>query len=278
MSEIKHMLNMILITIVALATITMLPILAHTMFTTSNGITGTSPTPQDTPAPQPAPPPEPTDWTTILTVVGAVLAVVLALGLLLLARHSIAKRRRDRQKQQRRRSAQIELWQQGVKILTETSDALIAFETDPDAVYFTRRLLADVAEPATAAFYTAFSTAQNLRTETIPADTTMITAFVDAASTARTAFGVADENARRKARLGISHNDHRLTSEERRKIDQAQKLMRQAHDPVVPDENAHNALAKALSLLDDAGVIVPERLTSNVTKSIQTIHRRALTR
>ena len=60
----------------------------------------------------------------------------------------------------------------------------------------------------------------------------------------------------------------------RRKIDQAQKLMRQAHDPAVTDEAAHTALTKALSLLDAAGAIVPERLTANVTKSIAGIEYR----
>lgn len=225
----------------------------------------------------PAPPAQPIDTTTvaIVGIIALALCVAIPVVIMLYRRHTTHAL--EKRATTARLAAHAELWQRGTKTLAEASEALMAFESDPESVYFTRRLLADVNEPATADFYTAYSTAMSLHTETIPADTDMIIKFVDAAKAARRAFDTADENARRKARLGISHDNHKLTTDELRKIGQAQKLMRQAHDPAITEANAHNALTKALSLLDSAGVIVPERLTANVTKSIATIHRRALT-
>lgn len=235
-------------------------------------------TKQATPAPAgPPPPAAPVDMTTVAVVgvIALTLCVAIPMGIVLVRRRTT--RAMEKRAATARLAGQAELWQRGIQALAETSEALMEFETDPESVYFTRRLLADVNEPATAAFYTAYDTARNLRTESVPADTDIIIKFVNAAKGAQRAFGVADENARRKARLGISHGDHWLTDNERRKLDQAQKLMRQAHDPAVTETAAHNALTKALGLLDAAGAIVPERLTANVTKSIAAVHRRALT-
>jgi hypothetical protein len=67
---------------------------------------------------------------------------------------------------------------------------------------FQRPLLADVNEPATAAFYSAYSAAQALHTPAIPSDEDAITAFVAAASSAQRAFESADANARSKAQRG----------------------------------------------------------------------------
>ncbi|MEN4449158.1 MAG: hypothetical protein EKK51_21235 [Mycolicibacterium sp.] len=230
----------------------------------------------DAPA-APAPPAQPVDMTRVAIVGVIVLALIVGGATIYVLRRRHTARAIEQRTEQSRLATQTELWQQGVETLTKTSEALMNFETDPESVYFTRPLLADVNEPATAAFYTAYDIALNLRTETTPADSDIIIKFVDAATAAQRAFGKADENARRKARLGISHGDQWLTPDERRKIGQAQKLMRQAHDPAVTEAAARNALTKALSLLDAAGVIVPERLTANVTKSIAGIHRRALT-
>jgi len=235
-------------------------------------------TKQAIPAPAGPPPPATPVGMTNVAIAGAItLALCVAIPLVIVLRRRHTTRDMEERATTARLATQAELWQRGTQALAETSEALMDFETDPESVYFTRRLLADINEPATAAFYTAYDAARNLRTENVPTDTDIIIKFVDAAKAAQRAFGIADENARRKARLGISHGDHWLTADERRKIDQAQKLMRQAHDPAVTETAAHNALTKALSLLDAAGAIVPERLTANVTKSIAAVHRRALT-
>ncbi|MEB3023001.1 MULTISPECIES: hypothetical protein [Mycolicibacter] len=235
--------------------------------------------PASTPSAPPPTPAEPIDWSLAIGIGASILAALAGIGATLLMWRYVARRRLSKREQRARRADQIALWQQGVAVLAKTSEALMAFESDPESVYFTRRLLADVNEPATAAFYTAYDTAQSRHTEAIPTDTGMITAFVEAATAAHRAFETADENARRKTRMGISHDGHRLTADERRKIDQAQKLMRQAHDPALTRAHAHNVLAKALELLGTAGVIIPERLTGNFIEqleSIENIHRRAL--
>ncbi|OCB26052.1 MULTISPECIES: hypothetical protein [Mycobacterium] len=275
MPESRAILKLILSSTILLALVGILPQMVRTASDMSGLLTQPAAHhPVSTPPPAATPDP-PIDWVTPATIgLGILIAALLILG----TSRYLTSRRVDKRAQQERRAAQIQLWQQGVTTLADTSEALMAFENDPESVYFTRRLLGDITEPATAAFYTAFGTAQALCTETVPADTDMVIAFVDAAAAARRAFGAADENARRKARLGISHGGRRLTPDERHKIDQAQKLMRQARDPAVTEENAHNALTKALNLLDDAGAIIPERLTANTTKSIETVHRRALTR
>lgn len=275
MSESRAILKLLVSAVILLSLVGVLPFLVRTASDVTGQLTQLPDhRPVSTPPPV-ATPDQPVDWITPATIG---LAILITAALILGAWRHLTNHRVDKRAQQARRAAQIELWHQGVTTLAHTSEALMAFENDPESVYFTRRLLADVTEPATAAFYTAFGTAQALCTETVPADTDMIIAFVDAATAARRAFNAADENARRKARLGISHGGHRLTPDERHKLDQAQKLMRLAHDPAVTDENAHTALAKARSLLDDAGAIIPERLTANITKSIETVHRRALTR
>ena len=230
------------------------------------------------PAAPPATPDAPADWSAVVLVAVIAVAVVALAMVMLFAWRHLTKRRADKRVQQARRADQIEMWQRGLDVLAETQDALMGFETDPESVYFTRPLLGDVNEPATATFYTALGAAQTLRTEIVPTDPVLITAFVNAANAARRAFDFADDNARNKARRGISHTGHKLSPQELRKIDQARKFMRQAHDPALTEAHARNALAKALDLLDGAGVVVPERLTATVTKSVETIHRKALDR
>ncbi|MFN6547891.1 MULTISPECIES: hypothetical protein [Mycobacteriaceae] len=246
------------------------------------GETFTDPDSANPPAPVNAPPPpapdEPTDWSTVALVAVIAGAVLATAVLMWFAWRHLTKRGADKSEKRARRNDQIEMWQRGLDVLAETQDALMGFETDPESVYFTRPLLGDVNEPATATFYTALGSAQTLCTEIVPTDPVLITAFVNAANAARRAFDVADDNARNKARRGISHNGHKLSPQELRKIDQARKFMRQAHDPALTEAHARNALAKALDLLDGAGVVVPERLTATVTTSVETIHRKALDR
>lgn len=98
----------------------------------------------------------------------------------------------------RRRADQIRRWRAGTVALDETAAEVMKFELDPLAPY-TRPLLGDVTEPATAAFYSAYSAAQHRHAPTIPPDEESISGFVAAATAARRAFEVADLNARTKA-------------------------------------------------------------------------------
>lgn len=227
-----------------------------------------SPTP---PPVSPAPTPEPTDipWEGIgLTA----LIVAVLVATVLLARRYL----RGRARTVALRAAQLERWDKGVKALSTVRQAIIDFETDPLAVRFARPLLADVAEPASATFYAAFGEADALHTEAVPQDDSRITEFVNAALAAESAWAAANENALRKARLGIIHGGRVLLREDKRKLSQAQTLINQALDPASTLEFAANALTKAQELLDAVGLVIPERLAVNTVQAIESIHRREL--
>lgn len=217
---------------------------------------------------------DPISWAHVGLGALAVLGIALAgftLWRIGRARSRAAAKRRD----------QVQRWTQGVKALNAASDALIAFEMEfenkPEAAYFDRPLLADVNEPATARFYTAYGEAQSLRTETIPTDDQHIADFLKAAQEAWHAFGIADENARRKARIGVVNGDKHLAMGERRKLDQARKLLAQAMDPAASAAEAASAHAKALELLDSIGVVIPEKLTTKGIRAIEQRRQLALT-
>ncbi|WP_207555075.1 hypothetical protein, partial [Mycobacteroides abscessus] len=140
-----------------------------------------------------------------------------------------------------------------------------------------RPLLADVNEPATARFYTAYGEAQALRTDTVPTDDQRIADFLKAAQEALHAFGIADENARRKARIGVVNGDKYLSTGEKRKLDQARKLLAQAMDPAASSSEASAAHAKALELLDSIGVVIPEKLATKGFRAIEQRRQLALT-
>lgn len=119
----------------------------------------------------------------LAVLIGAATASIAAGGYLLVRRRRADQRRR---------------WQSATATLDDIASAIMAFELDPHSPD-TRPLLGDVNEPATAHFYAAYTTAQNLRTPAIPGDEQTITAFTSAVTHARRAFEAADLNARRKA-------------------------------------------------------------------------------
>lgn len=237
-----------------------------------------TPQPVSTPAPAPAQPADaPIDWTVVLYI-GAVIAVVAVLAVTIWLSVKAVKRRRSRvEEREALRQRQSDRWKVGVVALAEASDGLWAFEQDPMSVYITRPLLADISEPASAEFYTAYGLATELHSETIPGDDSSIEAFVTAAKQARDAFVRADQNALRQARLGYTAGGRKLSAGEQRKVDQAGKLLNHAFGAGTTPQEAKSAHAKALSLLDDVGVVVPERLVAKLTLSLEQAHRPELT-
>lgn len=286
--------------VVMVAMIGMLPVFAKQMSATVNELTGaptstsqvSAPPAAPPSAPAPAPEARPTltpydlsppggDRSTtdsVLAIIGAVcgfVLVVIVVGFFLW--RSVSRHRSASREARERRAAQLQRWSKGVKAVESVSEMLWDFESDPESVYFTRPLLADVTEPDSAKFYAAYAKVQALHTEAVPLDDEQIAAFVTAAGEAERAFGVADENARRKARLGVVSSGRILTIEEKRKLGQARKLMAQALDAANTTEAAASAHAKATELLDEVGVVVPERLTTAVVRQIEATHRAALT-
>lgn len=242
---------------------------------------GPSPVPTSTPPASQAPQPDsvdPASWLVPIGVAAAGLAAVAGLiGLGILIARIITRSKAARRQAQQRRKAQLQRWAAGEKTLNATSAALMEFESDVESVYFTRPLLADVTEPLSAAFYTAYSDALSLQIDTVPTDDDQIAAFVTAANAAHRAFTAANDSALRKARRGVVHGDRTLTDAETRKLGQARKLFAQALDPANTTEGAAAAHSKAQELLDEVGLIVPDRLATTVVRSIEALHQPALT-
>lgn len=228
------------------------------------------------PAPNHTGPAESFDWSVLAVIAGVTVAIAAVIGLAYASTHLLQLRSRRRADAANVRAAQLQRWETGQQAMRTISMLLMNFENDPEAVYFTRPLLADVNEPATAAFYTAFTNARALNLETAPTDDKQISAFVVAATVALQAFTTADDNARRKARLGVIHGDRTLTKPEAHKLDQARKLLAHALDPANTPELATQAHTKAQKLLDEVGLIIPERLTATTVRSIEALHQIAL--
>lgn len=242
----------------------------------------TTPTAAPTSSTQPAPdsPPATTfhpDW----TLVAAILAILVGIGVLVAVAvalwHLISKHRAARRDADLYRQDQITRWETGQRVFRTVAQQLTEFEIDDEAVHFSRHLLADTTEPLTAAFHEAFSKASALNLERTPSDDAQITAFVTAANEAQRAFGAANDNALRKARVGIISGGRQLTDAEQRRLSQARKLLNQALDPESTHGEATTAQTKAYRILDEVGVVVPERLKAHTIRSIEALHKPQLT-
>lgn len=236
-----------------------------------------APTPATPTPPESQPHHEPIDWTWAAYLAVGLALLVAAIALIATTWWALSRRHSQIRQRRARRHNQIDRWNRGLATLNATSAALAEFEFDREEVCFNRPLLGVLDEPATAEFYDAYATALDLRTDTIPLDDNAIATFVAAATKARNAFTRADENARRKARKGITVNNQHLTGNQRRNVDRARILMAQAADPSATPEFARNAQTKALDLLDEADMHIPERLIAHITRSVEAAHRAALT-
>lgn len=233
------------------------------------------------PASQPASSPgpaEPIDWPW-LTYAGIGGGVLVGLVLLIIAAVAVSDRRHRAsvaaEATQEARAAQLERWDKGAAAYGRVALAVTEFETAP-ATIFDRPLLLDTTEPDTGAFFAAFHEAGKLHLENVPRDEDLITAFVDAALAAETAFDRADLNARAKAEAGITHNDRRLTPVEQRTLVRARGLLNIAFDPSSNGTHARNAFDKASELL--SGIVdVPMKFANQLTRSIEAVHRGELT-
>lgn len=173
------------------------------------------------------------------------------------------------------RAAQVELWTKGLADYRATCDELVAFETNLESI-FDRPLLGDVTEPATAAFYTAFETAQQLHLENIPCNDDHIHRFVAAAKAARRAFADADTNARTKASNNIGAGNRDLTAVEVRRMRLARKTLALATDPAAAPGEVQAAYEKITELLDGVTQI-PASAQRKMTAAITAAKRPALT-
>lgn len=254
----------------------------------TSGDTTPTPSPAPTPSTTPASSAQPTpdiqpantfhpDWTLAAGILAILVGIVLLVAIAAALWHLIATHRTSRRDAHLCRQDQIPRWETGQRVFRTVSQQLTEFEMDDEAVHFSRHLLADITEPLTAAFHEAFSKASALNLERSPSDDAQITAFVTAADETQRAFGAANDNALRKARVGIISGDRQLTSDEQRRLSQARKLLNQALDPSSTHDEATTAQTKAYRILDEVGVVVPERLKARTIRSIEALHKPELT-
>ncbi|WP_160103063.1 hypothetical protein [Rhodococcus sp. T7] len=233
------------------------------------------------PAPQPAPNPptaqasEPFDWSIVAIIFGGIAAIGLAVALVVAANRARIRRKTEHERRDQARAAQLELWAKGVAAYNATCDGLMDFETNLESI-FDRPLLGDVNEPATAAFYAAFETAQERHLENVPYSDDQIQRFVDAATTAYRAFTAADTNARTKARANIVAGNRHLTGAEIRRTRLARKALAVANNPAAAPGEVQAAFEKVIELL--AGITeIPTAAKTTMTVAITAASRPALT-
>jgi hypothetical protein len=233
------------------------------------------------PAPQAAPNPptaqvsEPFDWSILAIIFGGIAAIGLAVALVVAAKRARIRRKTEHERRDQARVAQLELWAKGMAAYNATCDGLMDFETNLESI-FDRPLLGDVNEPATAAFYAAFETAQERHLENVPYSDDQIQRFVDAATTAYRAFTAADTNARTKARANLVAGNRHLTRAEIRRTRLARKALAVANNPAAAPGEVQAAFEKVIELL--AGITeIPTAAKTRMTAAITAASRPALT-
>lgn len=158
-------------------------------------------------------------------------------------------------------------WTTAREELLRITDEFVAFEFSPVDVAFTRRLLWDLTEPATARFYEAFDAANILLTDTEPDSSSAAQQFIEASRVAVAAWEAADRNARDKAEQNIVSGNQVLTEYRVKHRDTALAAMNLALDPSSGDYEVGTALAHSLKALDRAGLSLPpsklKKLESN---------------
>lgn len=230
--------------------------------------------PQAAPNPPTAQDAEPFDWSIVVIICG-IAAIGLAGALVVAAKRAHIRRKTEHERRDQARAAQLELWAKGMAAYNATCDGLMDFETNLESI-FDRPLLGDVNEPATAAFYTAFETAQERHLENVPYSDDQIQRFVDAATTAYRAFTAADTNARTKARANIVAGNRHLTRAEIRRTRLARKALAVANNPAAAPGEVQAAFEKVIELL--AGITeIPTAAKTTMTAAITAASRPALT-
>lgn len=145
-------------------------------------------------------------------------------------------------------------WEDARTLLRTVTDEFAAFEFSPMDVAFTRRLLWDLTEPATAKFYEAFDAANMLLTDKPPADPS---GFVEAVRVASAAWKAADRNARDKAEQNIYGGNQVLDADRIKHRDTAKAAMTLALSPATTDSEAGVAWSRSMDALSKAGLTVP---------------------
>lgn len=134
------------------------------------------------------------------------------------------------------------LWGEATQIAYDLSEKMAAWEFDPEQRYFLRPLLADSNEALTAAWLEAKAEMAAALPERLPADRVRAQAALDAAHRAREAWDAAWRYA---GVIGLGTLDVR----DRRRMQQAQKILAQAADQATTEAERATCIDRIVTIL-----------------------------
>ncbi|MFI5719672.1 hypothetical protein [Nocardia sp. NPDC051750] len=156
-------------------------------------------------------------------------------------------------------SSAEKLWAAATLKHDEVLLAYLPYETEP-LILMRYPALTDITHPATAGFHDALEEANTLRTETMPADTKFAAAYRDSVRRLAVAWATAERAAKRE---GTSY----LDPADRRKLEQAAKLLRHAEGAASPPERAvYLRQVKSImeELVDNGAIHTPPKIVEAI--------------
>ncbi|TCN50880.1 hypothetical protein EV641_111156 [Rhodococcus sp. SMB37] len=170
-------------------------------------------------------------------------------------------------------SSAEKLWESAKNKHDEILLAYLPYETEP-LILMRYPALTDITHPATAAFHEAMEEATALRTETMPSDSTFAAAYRDAVRRLTVAWATAERTAKREGTTYLDPVD-------RRKLDQAAKLLRHAESTEsLPERVAYLRQVKSImdELVENGSIHAPpkvvEAIEAATTRAIEAAAQR----
>ena len=157
-------------------------------------------------------------------------------------------------------SSAKKLWESATVKHDEILLAYLPYETEP-LILMRYPALTDITHPATARFHEAMEEAMTLRTETMPSDASFAAAYRDAVRRLSVDWAAAERAAKREGTTYLDPVD-------RRKIEQAAKLLRQAEGAEAPPERAvYLRQVKSImdELVDNGAIHAPPKVVEAAT-------------
>ncbi|NKY33025.1 hypothetical protein HGA13_08060 [Nocardia speluncae] len=151
------------------------------------------------------------------------------------------------------------LWAAATRKHDEVLLAYLPYETEP-LILMRYPALTDITQPATAGFHDAMEEANALRTETMPSDSKFAAAYRDSVRRLAVAWATAERTAKRE---GTTYLDPR----DRRKLEQAAKLLRHAEGAASSPERAvylRQAKSILVELVDNGAIHTPPKIVEAI--------------
>ncbi|MEV3965785.1 hypothetical protein AB0M34_33785 [Nocardia sp. NPDC050193] len=156
-------------------------------------------------------------------------------------------------------SSAEKLWAAATLRHDEVLLAYLPYETEP-LILMRYPALTDITHPATAAFHDALAEANTLRTATMPSDTTFAATYRDSVRRLTVAWATAERSAKREGTTYLDPVD-------RRKLEQAAKLLRHAEGAASPPERAvYLRQVKSImeELVDNGAIHAPPKIAEAI--------------